>query len=95
MSINVGKCPRCGEFLIAEQLTNHKCKISFKDVQDVTIDHYYEMISRDAQGHRTVIAVGIDGTLYRMTVCKHNPPHGATKRKFTGENTTQGLDKAR
>src|SRR5208337_2876406 len=91
LSINVGKCLKCGEFLIAEQLAKHKCKISFKDVQDVTIDHYYEMMSRDEQGHRIVIAVGIDGTLYRMTVCKHNPPHEATKRKFTDQEPNDNL----
>lgn len=34
-----------------------------------------------------------DGYLYRLIMCKHKPPH-STKRKFTGENTNQGLDKA-
>ncbi len=91
MSMNVGKCSKCGEFLIAEQLENHKCKIRFRDVQDIVIDHYYEMKSKDAEGHRTVIAVGLDGTLYRMTVCKHNPPH-STNRKFTDHDANRRGD---
>jgi hypothetical protein len=92
MSINVGNCPRCGKFVIAEQLEHHDCRISFTDVENITIDHYYEMISKDEEGHTRLIAVGLDGTLYKMTICTHNPPHGATKRKFTGYGTKQGLD---
>ena len=35
-------------------------------------------------------ALALDGTYYRIVVCKHNPPHSA-KRKFTPEDTKQGL----
>lgn len=91
--MNAGRCPRCNTFLIAEDVANHRCKMRLQGITTVMIHDYFETHA-DRQGHKILFAKGLDGYLYRLIMCKHKPPH-ATKRRFTGENTNQGLDKTR
>ena len=92
---NIGRCPRCHKLLIQEEMQDHKC--DFGDIETVGakelfVDHVTDLgINRDSD--HTHLAWGLDGILYRLVECKHNPPH-ATKRKFTGCGTKQGLDRA-
>ena len=72
-------------FLIGEDLEHHTCKLPFGGIRTITIDHYYEMHTLDADGHKVVVAKGLDGYLYQLVICKHNPPHTA-KRQFTNDN---------
>jgi len=81
LTINVGRCPNCGNFLIGEEVNSHTCK-ALKGIQDLLIHHYYELSARDDEGHKVLIAKGLDGFLYRLIICKHKPPH-STKRNFT------------
>jgi len=90
---NIGRCPRCREFLVAEQQTSHVC--DFRDVpiracREIVLDHMTDC-GMDKNGDGVTLGWGIDGTLYRCLICKHNPPH-STKRDFTGYGTKQGLD---
>jgi hypothetical protein len=79
---NIGRCPRCNGFIIAEQLEEHECDIPIKDIETIIADSCCNMGS-DENGDKVTTALGIDGTYYRIIVCKHNPPH-STKRNFTG-----------
>ncbi len=88
---NVGRCPRCNKFLIEEELQNHDCDIASRGSEEITVDHFTELTKRDSEGHRLIVAQGLDGVQYWLIECQHNPPH-ATKRKFTPEGTKQGLD---
>ena len=37
---DVGRCPRCNKFLIAEQEKSHKCEIQIKGVKDIYLDWF-------------------------------------------------------
>jgi len=88
---NVGRCARCGKFLIEEEREHHQCELQTVDMKDIVVDHFYELTKRDSDGHRLLVAQGLDGIQYWLVECKHNPPH-STKRPFTGYGTKQGLD---
>ena len=88
--MNVGRCPTCNAFLIAEDLANHRCKMRLQGTATVMIYDYFKTHA-DREGHKIVFAKGLDGYLYRLVICKHKPPHTA-KRKFTDPDTKQGLD---
>ncbi len=93
VSENVGRCPRCNEFIIAEQ--THCCdfrNIQLQGCEELFVDHITDS-GKSKDGDHVFLAWGLDGILYRLAVCKHNPPHSA-KRKFTGYDTKQGLDRA-
>jgi len=88
--MNAGRCPRCHKFLIAEQKETHTCQVSVNDVQEIVLDYVTEG-TRDENGDLVRVAWGLDHILYRLIICKHNPPHSG-KRDFTGCETKQGLD---
>jgi len=88
--MNAGRCPRCHKFLIEEQRETHSCQISVGDVQEIVLDYMTDGC-KDENGDIVKVAWGLDGILYRLILCKHNPPH-STKRPFTGCGTKQGLD---
>jgi hypothetical protein len=75
--LNIGRCPRCHKFLVAEEVYSHSCEIEFKGVKEILVDHCYST-GKDGNLDTVFIAKGLDGFLYRLVVCKHNPPH-ATK----------------
>jgi hypothetical protein len=88
--LNAGRCPKCNAFLIAEDFADHKCKVAFQGIQTIIIDHYYETHA-DKDGHKIVFAKGLNGYLYRLVICKHNPSHTAN-RKFTDEDANREGD---
>ena len=59
---NVGRCPKCGAFLVAENYETHRCRTPI-DVREIDVDYYFETDS--GQG-RILIAKGLDGVLYRL-----------------------------
>lgn len=92
---DIGRCPRCRKFLIAEEYESHTCDfrdVPLKGCKEIVLDHM-TACGVDKSGDNVTLGWGIDGTLYRLIVCKHNPPH-STKRKSTDEETKQGLDNA-
>jgi len=88
---DVGRCQRCGKFLIAEEFDSHKCDIKISDVKEIVVDHYHEFSQPDPEGHRLILAQGLDGVQYWLVECKHNPPHN-TRRDFTGSPNRRRLD---
>ena len=89
---NAGRCPRCQTFVIAEQLASHKCNIPIKGAEAIFLDWIADGFT-DENDDYVRMAKGLNGTLYELVLCKHNPPHSA-KRDFTGCGTKQGLDSA-
>jgi hypothetical protein len=90
---NLGRCPRCRKFMIQEEVSSHQCDFSdleVTDAQEIVLDTITDL-GRNKNGDHTYIGWGLNGVFYRFVECKHNPPH-ATKRKFTGCGTKQGLD---
>src|SRR6266487_5306782 len=86
---NTGRCPRCKQFLIAEQIHNHSCKIALKGVRSILIDHYFE--TREENGDCLVIARGMDGYFCRLTQCHHIPVHKASDDSYHPESSDEDL----
>jgi hypothetical protein len=87
--MNVGRCTRCGAFLIEEESESHKCEIRVKEVKDI----YFQWITdgiTNKNGDLERTGLAFDGTLYGLYLCEHNPPC-STKRKFTGEKPNEDL----
>lgn len=87
---NVGRCPRCSRAIIGEQLGSHKCNIAVKGAETILLDWIADGFT-DENDDYVRMAQGLDGTLYELVLCKHNPPH-STKRGFTGCGAKQRLD---
>jgi hypothetical protein len=82
--MNVGRCARCGHFLIEEQSQTHRCEIQIKQVKEIVRDWITDG-AQDPNDDTVKTGLGIDGILYRLILCKHSPPHRA-KRKFTNDD---------
>ena len=87
-----GRCPRCNQFLVSEEWENHICNLRTRHAAEVVFD-WISSGHKDQNGDFIRMGLALDGTLYSLITCKHNPPHTA-KRKFTGCGTKQGLDRA-
>ena len=90
---DVGRCPRCNKFLIAEQKETHRCSVPIREVKEILLDWINDGVQNEDED-TVQVAMGLDGVLYRLILCKHNPPH-TTKRNFTCEQTKRGLDRTR
>ena len=74
---NIGRCPRCGKFLVAEQYEAHTCDfrdVPIQDCKEIVLDHMTDC-GMNKDGDNVTLGWGIDGTLYRLVVCKHKEPH--------------------
>jgi hypothetical protein len=79
--------------LIEEDMRTHECNFSdipIKDGRELFLDHTTDL-GLDKNNDHVSLAWGLDGVLYRLVECKHNPPH-STKRKFT-DDTCRPPDK--
>jgi hypothetical protein len=87
---NLGRCPRCHRFMIAEQQNDHVCEFSDLPLYgcEELVLHRLTDSGNEKNGDHVYLAWGINGILYRLLVCEHNPPH-STKRDFTGYGTKQ------
>lgn len=72
--MNMGRCPRCHKFLVAEEAESHVCKIPYQGVKSIFFDWMMDA-TEDENGDIVRVANGLDGYYYRLVVCKHNPPH--------------------
>jgi hypothetical protein len=85
VSENVGRCRRCHAFIISGQ--KHVCdfrNIELQGCEEIFVDHITDS-GKSRDGDHIFLAWGLNGTLYRLAVCKHNPPH-STKWEFTGDD---------
>jgi hypothetical protein len=89
---NLGRCPRCGKFMIAEQQRSHRCDfraIPIQGCEELVLDHITDS-GKDENGDYIHLAWGQNGMLYILRVCNHHPLHA--KRVFTDPDTKHGLD---
>jgi hypothetical protein len=90
---NAGRCPRCKKFIVGEQLVSHKCEIAIKGAAAPMFFDWIGDGFTDDNDDYVRMATGLNGILYELVLCKHNPPHSA-KRRFTDEGTKHELDNA-
>ncbi|MGD0177745.1 MAG: hypothetical protein ABSC50_13080, partial [Candidatus Bathyarchaeia archaeon] len=70
-----GRCPRCKKFILAEQIKTHKCKVKLNGVKELYLDSWVMKDHTNDDGDSLMVAMGLDGYLYRLILCTHNPPH--------------------
>jgi len=74
---NIGRCPRCGKFLIAEDYESHTCDfadIPIRGHKEIRLDHMTDC-GTDNNGDNIVLGWGLNGILYRFVICPHKEPH--------------------
>jgi hypothetical protein len=79
---NFGRCPRCRQFIVAEQRKTHKCDFEdmpFEKCEEIVLDELIDS-GQEKNGDHVYLGWGLDTVAYRLLVCKHNPPHGISKR---------------
>lgn len=83
--------------MVAEEWKTHTC--DFRDIpiqgcEELVLDHITDS-GQDKNDDHVHLAWGLEGTLYRLLVCKHNPPHGLKSRLVTAikrpDNETEPL----
>lgn len=89
--MNTRKCSRCGKNFIVEEFALHECTITTVNVQEIGITGWFEG-KIDENGDQVLIAHGLNGILYRLVKCEHDPPHPDTRPTvFDTNKTRQGL----
>ena len=87
-------CSRCKKTFIGEHFRDHVCTPRYSGSKQILID--YHTISKDELGRTRIMAIGMDGITYWLTVSDQEaipiPFEPSTKRKFTGDETKQGFD---
>lgn len=63
------RCPYCKEYLLAKQVSSHKCNTSLNDVKEIPVVFFYE--AESGKGASLIVAMGFDGVLYRLVKCKN------------------------
>lgn len=71
------KCDRCNKSLIEEEFSNHVCTPRLTKTQEIGIDYIFTG-KTDQNGDIVHIAKGLNGIMYRLVQCSHNPTHTNT-----------------
>ena len=91
--MNTIKCVRCHKTVISEEFDRHDCTIITYKVQEIGITHWFEG-KVDENGDKVLIAHGLNGILYRLVECDHNPPHPDTRQTvFDSEEIRHRFDR--
>lgn len=89
--MNTKTCDRCLKTVISEEFDSHDCTIATWKVQEIGITQWFKG-QQDENGDKVLIAHGLNGILYRLVECSHNPPHPDTRpTKFDKENILRRL----
>lgn len=90
---NVSKCSRCSKDLISEEFNEHVCNAPYLGIIELGINYWFEGKS-DKNGDQIFIVKGLDGMIYRLVKCSHNPPHPDTRpTSFDSEKFRRRLDR--
>ena len=94
---NIKECERCRKTMIEEEFPNHVCTPYLTGIKEIIIDYFYETVTKD--GDRKIVAFGLDGRIYDLIQCRHNPLHKsknpnltfATRRPLTERKSDRDL----
>ena len=88
------KCERCKRQFIDEEFNDHFCMPETIKAQEIGIDYILEP-ELNENGDKIHIAKGLNGILYRLVECPHNPTHTNTDQTvFDNPETKQRFDRA-
>ena len=74
---NTVSCERCKKQFIDEELDSHFCTPKTTKAQEIGIDFILKG-ELNENGDTVHIAKGLNGILYRLVECPHNPTHTNT-----------------
>lgn len=84
-------CERCKKQFIDEEFYNHVCTPRATEVQEIGIDYLFKGETNE-NGDLVYMAKGLNGIIYRLVECLHNPPHPNTDpTNFSNENNRRRL----
>lgn len=90
---NIVNCERCKKSFIEEEYGNHNCSPITTRLQEIGIDRMYGSVTNE-NGDKVHIAKGLNGIMYRLVECTHNPPHTNTHpTTFDSENIRRRFDR--
>jgi hypothetical protein len=86
---NIGRCPKCNQFLVGEERASHICKLRPERwVEEIYFNGITDSSSNEDQD-QVRVGFGLDGKYYRLVVCKHSPPHSLKSRWLTGKDESR------
>ena len=89
--IKIPKCERCSKSFIDEELEDHLCSPILTRAQEIGIDYIFEG-EIDNNGDKVYMAKGLNGIMYRLVQCPHNPTHTNTHPTiFDSKRNRRGL----
>ena len=65
MKDSPGKCIRCGQTMFEAEYAGHRCVIPHLGVRRIEVSQWWE--SANARGEPLLMALGLDGYIYRLT----------------------------
>lgn len=82
-------CERCRQSFIDEEFDEHDCSPILVAIQEIGIDRMCGTASNE-NGDKVHMVKGLNGILYRLVECHHNPPHTSTDQtKFDNPETNR------
>lgn len=70
-------CMRCKKTFIEEEYPNHPCSPLTTKLQEIGLDQMYGSVV-NKNGDLVYIAKGLNGIMYHLVKCPHNPSHTNT-----------------
>ena len=67
-------CERCRKQFIDEEFSSHHCDPLTIKLQEIGIHQMYGSTT-DKNNDKVYIAKGLNGIMYRLVECSHNPTH--------------------
>lgn len=89
----IPSCERCKKTFIDEEFDEHLCTPVSTRTQEIGIDYIFEG-EIDQNGDKVHIAKGLNGIIYRLVECSHNPTHTNTyPTTFDSETIRRRFDR--
>ena len=86
-------CQRCNRIFIEEEFNDHTCTPLITNIQEIAIDYIFEG-ETNQNGDKIHIVKGLNGILYHLVKCSHNPPHSNTyPTTFDNEEIRRRFDR--
>lgn len=88
-------CERCKKTFIDEEYPNHVCDPLTTKLQEIGLHRMYGSVTNE-NGDIVHIAKGLNGIMYRLVECTHNPPHTNTHPTvFDNEEIRRRFDRTK
>lgn len=91
---DLAKCARCNNTFIGEAFPDHVCTPRYRGSKRIMID--FHSLSKDERGRETIMAKGMDGITYWLTVSDQHSipiPFNPSDENLQGGTNRRRLDR--